>query len=77
MTTPLIDIEDLYTGYNGVPVVRDLNLHVDAGRDRRAARARTARARPRRCSRSSGLNPIIKGDIKLFGDARSRAGART
>ena len=29
--TALLEIKDLYTGYNGVPVVRDLNLHVDEG----------------------------------------------
>ena len=29
--TRLLDITDLSTGYNGVPVVRHLDLHVDAG----------------------------------------------
>ena len=36
--TRLLDIDDLSTGYNGVPVVRHLDLHVDAGRGRGAAR---------------------------------------
>ena len=28
---PLLEIEDLSSGYNGVPVVRNLDLHVDEG----------------------------------------------
>ena len=31
MTDRLIDIEGLHAGYGGIPVVRDLTLHVDAG----------------------------------------------
>ena len=29
--TALLEVEELSTGYDGVPVVRDLNLHVDEG----------------------------------------------
>ena len=31
MNDRLIDIEGLHAGYDGIPVVRDLTLHVDAG----------------------------------------------
>ena len=31
MTTPLLALEDVTAGYDSVPVVRDLNLHVDPG----------------------------------------------
>jgi len=73
MTTPLIDIEDLYTGYNDVPVVRDLNLHVGAG-EIVALLGPNGAGKTTTLLTTSGLNPIIKGDIKLFG--RSIKGRR-
>jgi branched-chain amino acid transport system ATP-binding protein len=73
MTTPLIDIEGLYTGYNDVPVVRDLNLHVGAG-EIVALLGPNGAGKTTTLLTTSGLNPIIKGDIKLFG--RSIKGRR-
>ena len=73
MTTPLIDIEHLYTGYNDVPVVRDLNLHVGAG-EIVALLGPNGAGKTTTLLTTSGLNPIIKGDIKLFG--RSIKGRR-
>jgi branched-chain amino acid transport system ATP-binding protein len=73
MTTPLIEIEGLYTGYNDVPVVRDLNLHVGAG-EIVALLGPNGAGKTTTLLTTSGLNPIIKGDIKLFG--RSIKGRR-
>jgi branched-chain amino acid transport system ATP-binding protein len=73
MTTPLIEIENLYTGYNDVPVVRDLNLHVDAG-EIVALLGPNGAGKTTTLITTSGLNPIIKGDIKVFG--RSIKGRR-
>jgi branched-chain amino acid transport system ATP-binding protein len=73
MTTPLIDIEGLYTGYNDVPVVRDLNLQVGAG-EIVALLGPNGAGKTTTLLTTSGLIPIIKGDIKLFG--RSIKGRR-
>ena len=66
MTDALIDIEGLYTGYNDVPVVRDLNLRVGAG-EIVALLGPNGAGKTTTLLTASGLNPIIKGDIKLFG----------
>jgi branched-chain amino acid transport system ATP-binding protein len=66
MTDTLIDIEELYTGYNDVPVVRDLNLRVGAG-EIVALLGPNGAGKTTTLLTVSGLNPIIKGDIKLFG----------
>jgi branched-chain amino acid transport system ATP-binding protein len=73
MTTPLIDIEHLYTGYNDVPVVRDLNLRVGEG-EIVALLGPNGAGKTTTLLTTSGLNPILKGDIKLFG--RSIKGRR-
>ena len=73
MTDALIDIEHLYTGYNDVPVVRDLNLHVGAG-EIVALLGPNGAGKTTTLLTTSGLNPIFKGDIKLFG--RSIKGRR-
>jgi ABC-type Fe3+/spermidine/putrescine transport system ATPase subunit len=44
----LIDIRDLAAGYDGVPVARNLVMHVDAG-EVVALLGPTGRARRRRC----------------------------
>ena len=64
MTAPLLEIENLSAGYNDVPVVRDLDLHVDEGEvvallgPNGAGKTTTLLTVVRRC------NPIINGDIK-------------
>ena len=73
MTTPLIEIDNLYTGYNNVPVVRDLNLHVSPG-EIVALLGPNGAGKTTTLLTTSGLNPIIKGDIKVFG--RSIKGVR-
>ena len=73
MTTPLIDIENLYTGYNNVAVVRDLNLHVSPG-EIVALLGPNGAGKTTTLLTTSGLNPIMRGDIKLFG--RSIKGVR-
>jgi branched-chain amino acid transport system ATP-binding protein len=73
MTDALIDIEHLYTGYNDVPVVRDLNLRVGPG-EIVALLGPNGAGKTTTLLTTSGLNPIIKGDIKLFG--RSIKGRR-
>jgi len=73
MTTPLIEIEHLYTGYNNVAVVRDLNLHVAPG-EIVALLGPNGAGKTTTLLTTSGLNPILKGDIKLSG--RSIKGRR-
>jgi branched-chain amino acid transport system ATP-binding protein len=73
MTDALIDIEGLYTGYNDVPVVRDLNLRVGPG-EIVALLGPNGAGKTTTLLTISGLNPILKGDIKLFG--RSIKGRR-
>jgi branched-chain amino acid transport system ATP-binding protein len=73
MAERLLEITDLHSGYNGVAVVRDLNLHVDAG-EIVALLGPNGAGKTTTLLTTSGLNPIIKGDIKVFG--RSVKGRR-
>ena len=73
MTTPLIEIDHLYTGYNDVPVVRDLSLQVAPG-EIVALLGQNGAGKTTTLLTTSGLNPILKGDIRLFG--RSVKGRR-
>jgi branched-chain amino acid transport system ATP-binding protein len=73
MAERLLDITDLHTGYNGVAVVRDLNLHVDAG-EIVALLGPNGAGKTTTLLTTSGLNPITSGDIKVFG--RSVKGRR-
>ena len=73
MTTPLIEIDRLYTGYNDVPVVRDLSLQVAPG-EIVALLGPNGAGKTTTLLTTSGLNPILKGDIRLFG--RSVKGRR-
>jgi branched-chain amino acid transport system ATP-binding protein len=66
MTTRLLEITDLYAGYNDVPVVRELNLHVDPG-EIVALLGPNGAGKTTTLITTSALNPIIKGDIKVFG----------
>ncbi len=62
----LLEIEDLSTGYDGVPVVRDLDLHVGEG-EVVALLGPNGAGKTTTLLTTSALLPIIKGDIRLFG----------
>lgn len=64
----LLTISDLSTGYNGVPVVRDLDLHVDGGEIVALLGANGAGKTTTLLS-VSALNPILTGEIELFGES--------
>jgi branched-chain amino acid transport system ATP-binding protein len=66
LTARLLDIRGLSTGYNGVPVVRDLDLHVDAGEIVALLGANGA-GKTTTLLTVSGLNPGLAGEIELFG----------
>ena len=70
---PLLEVTDLFTGYNGQAVVRDLNLHVEAG-EVVALLGPNGAGKTTTLLTSSALNPIMKGDIKVLG--RSVKGRR-
>jgi len=73
MSTALLEITDLFTGYNDQAVVRDLNLHVDAG-EVVALLGPNGAGKTTTLLTTSALNPIMKGDIKVLG--RSVKGRR-
>jgi branched-chain amino acid transport system ATP-binding protein len=73
VTAPLLEIKDLYAGYHGVPVVRGLNLHVDPG-EIVALLGPNGAGKTTTLVTASALNPIIGGDILVFG--RSVKGRR-
>ena len=62
----LLTISDMSTGYNGVSVVRDLNLHVDEG-EVVALLGPNGAGKTTTLLTTSALNPILSGDIKVFG----------
>ena len=62
----LLEIEEMSTGYNGVTVVRNLNLHVDAG-EVVALLGPNGAGKSTTLLTTSGLNPIREGDIKVLG----------
>ena len=64
--TRLLDITDLSTGYNGVPVVRHLDLHVDAG-EVVALLGPNGAGKTTTLLTVSQLVPIIDGDIAVLG----------
>ncbi|HWS47729.1 MAG TPA: ABC transporter ATP-binding protein [Acidimicrobiia bacterium] len=67
-SAPLLAIESLYTGYNGVPVVRDLNLHVAPG-EIVALLGPNGAGKTTTLLTTSALNPVMKGDVKVFGNS--------
>jgi branched-chain amino acid transport system ATP-binding protein len=73
MAETLLEIDHLYAGYNNVAVVRDLNLHVDAG-EIVALLGPNGAGKTTTLLTVSALNSIIKGDIRVFG--RSVKGRR-
>src|SRR5262245_36422268 len=56
------------TGYDGVAVVRDLDLHVDGGEIVALLGANGA-GKTTTLLCVSGINPILAGDIELFGES--------
>ena len=62
----LLSIENLNTGYNGVSVVRGLNLHVNPG-EVVALLGPNGAGKTTTLLTTSGLVPIISGEIKVFG----------
>jgi branched-chain amino acid transport system ATP-binding protein len=66
--TRLLDIQDLSTGYLGIPVVRNLNLHVDAG-EVVALLGPNGAGKTTTLLTVSQLVPIISGDIIVLGES--------
>jgi len=64
--TVLLDIQLLNTGYNGVSVVRNLNLQVRSG-EVVALLGPNGAGKTTTLLTTSGLVPLISGDIKVFG----------
>lgn len=62
----LLEINDLNTGYNGVSVVRGLSLHVKSG-EVVALLGPNGAGKTTTLLTTSGLVPIISGEIKVFG----------
>jgi len=62
----LLEVEHLNTGYNGVSVVRDLNLTVGEG-EVVALLGPNGAGKTTTLLTVSGLVPIISGDIRVFG----------
>jgi len=62
----LLEIENLDTGYNGVSVVRGLNLSVNPG-EVVALLGPNGAGKTTTLLTASGLVPIISGDVKVFG----------
>lgn len=66
MAERLLDICSLRVGYEGVPVVRDLDLHVDAG-EVVALLGPNGAGKTTTLLAVSGLLPIIEGRIEVLG----------
>jgi branched-chain amino acid transport system ATP-binding protein len=64
--TALLEIERLKAGYAGVPVVRDLNLHVNEG-EVVALLGPNGAGKTTTLMSAVALLPILEGDVKIFG----------
>jgi len=64
--TRVLDIKNLSTGYNGVPVVRGLDLHLDAG-EVVALLGPNGAGKTTTLLTVSGLLPTLEGSIDLLG----------
>ena len=64
----LLEIDDMSTGYNGVPVVRNLNLHVNEG-EVVALLGPNGAGKTTTLLTTSALNPILGGDIRVMGNS--------
>ena len=64
----LLEIDDMSTGYNGVPVVRNLNLHVNEG-EVVALLGPNGAGKTTTLLTTSALNLILGGDIRVMGQS--------
>jgi branched-chain amino acid transport system ATP-binding protein len=64
----LLEIDDMSTGYNGVPVVRNLNLHVNEG-EVVALLGPNGAGKTTTLLTTSALNPVLGGDIRVMGNS--------
>ena len=64
----VLAIRNLSTGYQGVPVVRDLDLHVEPG-EIVALLGPNGAGKTSTLLAVSGLNPIMHGDIEVLGSS--------
>jgi branched-chain amino acid transport system ATP-binding protein len=62
----LLEIDNLSTGYNGVPVVRDLNITVAEG-EIVALLGPNGAGKTTTLLTTSAINPILGGDIRVMG----------
>lgn len=68
--TRAIEVDNLRAGYSGVPVVRDLSMHVEAG-EMVALIGPNGSGKSTTLLTMSGILPIISGEIKMLGMAPS------
>jgi branched-chain amino acid transport system ATP-binding protein len=66
MPEPVLEITDLDAGYNGVPVVRDLSLTVNAG-EVVALLGPNGAGKTTTLITTSGLQPVLSGEITVLG----------
>ena len=66
MTDTVVDIRGLHAGYVGIPVVRDLTMHVDAG-EVVALLGPNGAGKTTTLLTISGLLPPIEGDVVVLG----------
>jgi branched-chain amino acid transport system ATP-binding protein len=66
--TALLEIDDMSSGYLGVPVVRKLTMHVDPG-EVVALLGPNGAGKTSTLLTASGLNPILEGDIRFAGES--------
>lgn len=64
----LLSVENLNTGYAGVPVVRDIHLHLDEG-EVVALLGPNGAGKTTTLLTISGIIPLLSGDINILGDA--------
>lgn len=65
--TRLLDIQNLSSGYSGVPVVRGLNLHVDAG-EVVALLGPNGAGKTTTLLTTSGLLKVLEGSVDVMGE---------
>lgn len=65
--TRLLDIQNLSSGYSGVPVVRGLNLHVDAG-EVVALLGPNGAGKTTTLLTTSGLLKVLEGSVDVLGE---------